>query len=73
MAPTPTPTIHKLVDDLNRASAAFRADALHNRMTGAIVVLEGEAPDELADVLHEAGTAVTLLLEVIEQASKDTQ
>jgi hypothetical protein len=73
MTTTIAPAFRRLVEDLNRASAAFHADALHNRMTGAIVVLEGEAPDELADMLHEAGTAVTLLLEVIEQASKDTQ
>lgn len=63
----------KLANELQEASAAFRTDYLHHKMTGATVVLEDDAADSLADLQHEAGTAITLLLYVIAQASKDTQ
>ena len=60
-----TPTgrpFRDLADELHQASAAFRADAIHRRMTGATVVLEGDAADGLADLLMLAATAVTLLI-----------
>jgi hypothetical protein len=56
----------ELVEELEETSAALRMDALNNRLTGAIVVLDGEAPDGLADLLHVAGHAIGLLLAAVE-------
>lgn len=70
---TTAPAFRRLAEELQEASAAFRTDYLHHKMTGATVVLEDDAADSLADMLHEAGTAITLLLNLIVQASKDTQ
>lgn len=68
-----TPEMHafrELAEELEEASAAFRMDALNNRMTGATVVLDGEAPDGLADLLHVAGHAIGLLLAAVEKRGR---
>ena len=64
--PTPSlPTFHKIAAELKEASAAFRVDALHSRLTGATVVLEGNAPDGLADLLDEAALVIDALLSAV--------
>jgi hypothetical protein len=58
----PANPFHDLVDDLLEASAAFRVDYLHHKLTGAKVVLEDDAADGLADLLELAAHGLQLLL-----------
>lgn len=60
-------TIKTATEDLRRAGAAFAADALHHRLTGATVVLEDDAAEELAHMLHQHADLHEYMLEMVKQ------
>jgi hypothetical protein len=58
-------TVKMATDDLRRSGAAFAADALHHRMTGARVVLEDDAAEELASMLCQHADIHEMLLKMV--------
>jgi UDP-glucose 6-dehydrogenase len=60
-------TIKTATEDLRRSGAAFAADALHHRMTGATVVLLDDAAEELARMLHQHADLHEYMLTMVKQ------